>query len=50
MCYKGKYPVLCTSHLEEEMAVHSTNLVWEAPWTVEPGGLQFMGSQGVGSD
>ena len=22
MCYKGKYPVLCTSHLEEEMAIH----------------------------
>ena len=46
MCYKRKYPVLCTSHLEEEMAVHSTNLVWEAPWTVEPGGLQFMGVTG----
>jgi len=31
--------------LEEEMATHSSNLAWEIPWTEEPGGLQFMGSQ-----
>ena len=30
---------------EEEMATHSSNLAWEIPWTEEPGGLQFMGSQ-----
>ena len=29
--------------LEEEMAPHSSHLVWEIPWTVEPGGLQSMG-------
>ena len=28
--------------LEEEMAPHSSRLVWEIPWTVEPGGLQSM--------
>ena len=28
--------------LEEEMAPHSSCLVWEIPWTVEPGGLQSM--------
>ena len=31
--------------LEEEMATHSSILAWEIPWTVEPGGLQSMGSQ-----
>ena len=31
--------------LEEEMATHSSILVWEIPWTEEPGGLQPMGSQ-----
>ena len=31
--------------LEEEMAAHSSILAWEIPWTEEPGGLLFMGSQ-----
>ena len=31
--------------LEKEMANHSSILVWEIPWTEEPGGLQFMKSQ-----
>ena len=26
--------------LEEEMAIHSSILAWEIPWTEEPGGLQ----------
>ena len=34
--------------LEEEMAPHSSILAWKIPWTVEPGGLQSMGSQRVG--
>ena len=34
--------------LEKEMAAHSSILVWEIPWTEEPGGLQSMGSQRVG--
>ena len=29
--------------LEEEMATHSSILVWRIPWTEEPGGLQSMG-------
>ena len=33
--------------LEEEMATHSSILVWETPWAEEPGGLQAMGSQRV---
>ena len=36
--------------VEGEMATHSSILVWEIPWTEEPGGLQSMGSQGVRHD
>ena len=27
------------------MATHFSILAWKIPWTEEPGGLQFMGSQ-----
>ena len=27
------------------MATYSTILAWRIPWTEEPGGLQYMGSQ-----
>ena len=30
------------------MATHSSILVWEIPWTEEPGGLQAVGLQRVG--
>ena len=36
--------------LEEGRATHSSILAWRIPWTEEPGGLQFMGSQKVGYD
>ena len=36
--------------LEKEIATQSSILVWEIPWTEEPGGLQPMGSQRVGQD
>ena len=36
--------------LEKEMVTHSSILPREIPWTEEPGGLQFMGSQRVGHD
>ena len=36
--------------VEKAMAPHSTTLAWEIPWTEEPGGLQSMGSLGVGHD
>ena len=29
--------------LEEEMAIHSSVLAWEMPWTEDPGGLWSMG-------
>ena len=31
--------------LETEMATHSSVLAWEIPWTQNPGGLWFTGSQ-----
>ena len=36
--------------LEKGMATHSSILVWEIPWTKEPGRLQSMGSQRVRHD
>ena len=34
--------------LKEEMATHSSILVWEIPWAEEPSGLLSKGSQRVG--
>ena len=36
--------------LEKARATHSSTLAWKIPWTEEPGGLQSMGSLGVGHD
>ena len=36
--------------LEEEMATHSSILIWEISWTEESDVLQSMGSQRVGYD
>ena len=36
--------------MEKGTATHFSNLVWRIPWAEEPGGLQFMGSRGVGHD
>ena len=33
---------------EKAMAPHSSTLAWKIPWTEEPGGLQSMGSLGIG--
>ena len=32
------------------MAIHSSILAWNIPWTEEPGELKSMGSQGVRHD
>ena len=32
------------------MATHFSILAWKIPWTEEPGGLQFVGSQRAGHD
>ena len=36
--------------LEEEMALNSSILAWEIPWTEEPGGLPSKGLQRVERD
>ena len=36
--------------LEKEMATHTSILAWRITWTVEPDGLQSMGSQRAGHD
>ena len=36
--------------LGEEMTTHSSILVWEIPWTEEPGSLQSIESQRVTHD
>ena len=35
------------SSMEKKMASHSIILAWGIPWTEDPAGLQFMGSQRV---
>ena len=39
-----------STHTERAMAPHSGTLAWKIPWMEEPGGLQSMGSLGVGHD
>ena len=34
--------------MEKAMATHSSTLAWKIPWMEEPGGLQSIGSLGVG--
>ena len=36
--------------LEDSMATHSSILAWKIPWTEEPGGPQFKGSQRIEHD
>ena len=42
--------IAITPDMEKAMATHSSTLVWKIPWMEEPGGLQSMGSLGVGHD
>ena len=39
----------CIKH-QEGVAPHSSTPAWKIPWTEEPGGLQSVGSLGVGHD
>ena len=39
----------CKDPLEKAMATRSSIPAWEIPWTEEPGGLQYMGSQESGT-
>ena len=51
-CNAGDLGSLCWEDpLGKEMASHSNSLVWEIPWTEEPGGaIHYIGSQRVGHD
>ena len=40
----------CIPRTEKAMATHSGTLAWKIPWMEGPGGLQSMGSLGVGHD
>ena len=40
-----KYILSLLPGLEDEMATHSSTLVWKIPWTEKSGGRQFMGLQ-----
>ena len=44
------WPLGWEDPLEEEVAPHSSILTWRIPWTEEPGGLQYVGSQRVRHD
>ena len=46
---KGSIPGSGRS-LEEEMATHASLPAWRIPWTEEPDGLQFKGSQKIRHD
>ena len=46
----GDININSTEIMEKAMAPHSSTLAWKIPWMEEPGGLQSMGSLGVGHD
>ena len=48
--YKSLVSEMIEVTLEKAMAPHSSTLAWKIPWMEEPGGLQSMGSRGVGQD
>ena len=41
------WPLGWEDSLEKEKAIHFSILAWQIPWTEEPGGLQYTGSQRV---
>ena len=43
-------PLVQENPLEKGMAIHSSILAWEIPWTEGPGWLQSMGLQRVRHD
>ena len=46
-CETWVQPLDWEDPLEEGMVTHCSILAWRIPWTEEPRGLQFMGSQKV---
>ena len=48
--HEGSGNLSLEDSLEKEMAIHSTILAWEIPWTEEPGGLESTGVARVRHD
>ena len=46
----SNYRTIALISMEKEMAAHSSMLAWRIPGMEETGGLQSMGSHGVGHD
>ena len=49
-CLVPSFSCTSTQCSKKAMAPHSSTHAWKIPWTEEPGGLQSMGSLGVGCD
>ena len=51
-CLSKKFKILRMhlNRMEKAMAPHSSTLAWKISWTEKPGGLQSVGSLGVGHD
>ena len=47
--YDYYYLMVYTLVLEKGMSIHSSLLAWRIPRTEEPGGLQSVGSQRIGT-
>ena len=50
MCTIACVCVCVYIYIYMEIATHFSILAWRIPWTEEPGGLQFIGSQRAGHD
>ena len=48
--FRSLYLLWLMIYSEKAMAPHSSILTWKIPWPEEPGGLQSIGSLGVGHD
>ena len=44
------FDIIYSDYSEKAMETHSGTLAWTITWTEGPGGLQSMGSLGVGHD
>ena len=44
---RAESQLISSQAMGKEVAIHSSILAWRIPWTEDPGGLQFMGSQRV---
>ena len=48
-CNSNRNETFCKHSVEKAMAPHSSTLAWKIPWTEDPGRLQSMGSEELGT-